>query len=164
MANIAVKKDDPRTLSTGAGTQEWEPSRFIRQFFGFDPFRQMAPLARSDEQTFIPSFEVKETKDGYLFKADVPGLKERDVEITLTQNRLTVSGKRDAEKEEKSDTYYIYERNYGSFSRSFTLPADIDQAGIHADIRDGVLTIHVPRSAAAQPRKIPVQSESRTKS
>jgi HSP20 family protein len=70
---------------------------------------------------FVPDFEVKETKEGFVFKADVPGIKEKDLEITMTGNRLTISGKREAEMEERSDTYYACERSYGSFTRAFTL-------------------------------------------
>lgn len=161
MSNIAVKKDQPVVHTNPRGSAEWEPSRIFRQFFGWDPFREMAPLQR-DDAAFVPAFEIKETKEGYQFRADVPGVKESDLEITLTANRLTISGRRDAEKEERTDTYYAFERSYGSFSRSFTLPNDFDGAGIHADLRDGVMTLFVPRKAEAQAKKIAVKSSQQT--
>lgn len=157
MANINVKREEP-TRAMATPSTEWEPSRMIRQFFGWDPFREMAPLARGDWSGFWPAFEVKESKEGYTFKADVPGVKENDLDVTLSGNRLTVSGKRDAEKQERTDTYYTFERSFGSFTRSFTVPDDVDGTGIHADLRDGVLTLFVPRKPEAMPKKIAVKS------
>src|SRR4029453_12480087 len=74
----------------------------------WDPFREMAPFWPGEEQPvrYAPDFEVKETKEGFVFKADVPGVKEKDLEITLTGNRLTISGKREAETEEKTETLH----------------------------------------------------------
>lgn len=158
MANITVQKEGERGLTRPR--QEWDPASTIRQFFGWDPFQEMTPLLRQ-EAGFIPAFEVKETKDGYLFRADLPGVKESDVEITVTGNRMSISGKREAEKEEKSDTYYTYERSYGSFSRAFTMPEAANMSSVHADLRDGVLTVHVGRKAEAQPQKIPIQAGSK---
>lgn len=157
MSNISVRKDEPTRTPTTTST-DWEPSRLMRQFFGWDPFRELAPFVRAEAAMFSPAFEVKETKEGYELKADVPGVKESDLQIELTGNRLTITGKRDAEKEERAQTYYTFERSYGSFSRSFTLPDGIDAKGIHADLRDGVLTMHVPRKPDAQPQKIAVKT------
>jgi HSP20 family protein len=156
MANIDVRKEGTKTPQQ-TESRDWEPARMLRQFFGWDPFREMMPMLRGG-QTFMPAFDVKETKDSYLFKADLPGVKESDVEITMTGNRLTINGKRDAEKEEKNDTYYTYERSYGSFTRAFTLPEDVDRDNVHAEMRDGVLTLHIPRKAEAQPKQIPLRS------
>lgn len=107
---------------------------------------------------YAPSFEIKEAKDAYLFKADVPGVKESDLEVTLTGNRLTVSGKREAEKQEQTDTYYTYERSYGDFTRSFTLPEGVDMNSVHADLKEGVLALSIKKKPEAQPKKIAVQS------
>jgi HSP20 family protein len=142
---------------------ESEPSRMMRQllgwdpFRGLDPFREMMPMLRG-EAGFNVAFDVKETKNGYEFRADVPGVKEGDLEITMTGNRLNVSGKREAEKQERTDTYYTYERSYGSFARSFTLPEGADAQSVHADLRDGVLTVYVARKPNAQPQKIAVKT------
>ncbi len=157
MSNISVRKEE-QTRTPATVSPDWEPSRLIRQFFGWDPFRELAPFVRTDANVFSPAFEVKETKEGYELKADVPGVKESDLEVTLSGNRLTLSGKREAEKEERAQTYYTYERSYGSFTRSFTLPEGIDAKGIHADLRDGVLTMHVPRKPDAQPQKIAIKA------
>jgi HSP20 family protein len=132
--------------------------RVMRDLMNWDPFREMSAYGAPITSGFIPCFEVKETKDGYLFRADVPGVREADLDITVTRNRLTVSGKREADKEEAADTFYAYERSYGSFTRSFTLPEGVDASGVHADLRDGVLTLVVKKTLEAQPKKIPIQS------
>src|SRR5690349_13180422 len=86
---------------------EGQPIHWTR----WDPFRQMAPYFAAEEESvrFAPDFEVKETKDGFVFRADVPGMKEKDLEITMTGNRLNISGKREAEKEDSTDVYYARE-------------------------------------------------------
>jgi HSP20 family protein len=128
----------------------WEPFRA-----GWDPFRQMTPFFA--EAGFVPHFEVKETKDAYVFKADLPGLKESDFDISLSGNILTISGKREAEHKEESETYYAYERSYGNFSRSFTLPEAADADHVKAELKEGVLTLWLPKKPEMQPRKISVK-------
>jgi HSP20 family protein len=101
---------------------------------------------------------VKETKDAYVFKVDLPGIDEKDLEISLTGNRLTVSGKREAEQRDENDRFYAYERSYGSFSRSFTLPDGADVEDADADMKSGVLMISIPKKPEHQPRKISLKS------
>jgi HSP20 family protein len=124
----------------------------------WDPFREIAaPLFGMEPQMkarFFPAFEVKETKEAYAFRAGLPGIEEKDIEITLTANRLTVSGKREEEKEQKGDVFYINERTYGTFTRSFTLPEGIDGEHVTAEVTGGVLNIVVPRKPESQPRKV----------
>jgi HSP20 family protein len=138
--------------------RNWEPFRLMRELMNWDPFAEMMPSLNTEAMVFTPRFEVKETKDAYVFKADLPGIDEKDVDISLTGNRLTVSGKREAEEQNESDRYYAYERSYGSFSRSFTLPdgADVDHA--NADMKNGVLMISIPKKPEHQPRKISLKS------
>jgi HSP20 family protein len=108
---------------------------------------------------FNPAFEVKETKDGYIFKADVPGVLERDLEITLQANRLTITGKRESEETKKDDTFYAYERTFGSFTRTFTLPEGADAEHVKAELKEGVLTLQIPKTEEAQPKKIAFKVE-----
>ena len=84
-----------------------------------------------------------------------------ELDVTVTGNRLTISGKREAEKREQTDTYYTYERSYGDFNRSFTLPDGVDMTSVYADLKDGVLTLSIKKAPEAQPKKIPVQSTAR---
>ena len=139
---------------------EWNPMRMMREMLRWDPFREMAPMFPSlptlASMEWNPSFDVTENKDSYLFKADVPGVKKEDLEITTTGNRIQVSGKRDTSHEEKTDTVYTYERQYGSFCRSFTLPDGADVEHAKSELKDGVLTLVIPKLATAQAKKIPI--------
>lgn len=159
MANITIRKDqEARPALAQAWESRLEPLRIMRDLMGWDPFREMTPLLSQTPAGFLPSFDVKETKDAFVFKADVPGIKESDLDVTLTGNRLTVSGKRETEKQEQTDTYYTYERSYGDFTRSFTLPEGVDSNSVHADLNQGVLTVSIRKTPEAQPKKIAVQS------
>ncbi len=157
MADIVVKKNGGQMMQT-----EFDPWRAMREMLRWDPFREMAPVVPSfpmlDLEEWNPSFDVSENKDSYLFKVDVPGVKKDDLEITTTGNRIQIAGKRDSAHEAKTDTVYTYERRYGSFCRSFTLPegADIDHA--KSELKDGVLSLVIPKLPGAQSKKIPIGS------
>ena len=142
---------------TGRG-REWDPFETMRQLLSWDPFQEMVPRVwRGGEErgvAFVPTFDVRETKDAYVFKADLPGFKEQDLDINLTGNRLTISGKREMEKVEDNDRYYCCERSHGSFTRVFTLPEGINADQCQADLKDGVLNIHIPKSPETQPKRI----------
>ncbi len=124
----------------------WDPFEMMQEFFGGEALPR-----------FTPSFEVKETKDAYVFKADVPGVKEEDVDISLTGNRLTISGKREAEKKDEGERYFTWERTFGAFSRSFTLPQGIDGENVQAELKDGVLSVVIGKRPEVQPRRIQVK-------
>lgn len=159
MTDITVRRNNGNISASGA--RDIEPMRTLRDLFRWDPFQEMAPNWPNVDwrgATFVPAFEVKETKDAYLFKADVPGIREQDIEVMMTGNRLTVSGRREEEKEDRGDTYFTCERSYGAFSRSFTLPEGIDVEHVQADLKGGVLTLAVPKKPEVQPKKITVRS------
>jgi len=136
------------------------PLRTLRELLAWDPFQEMAPLLPHEIQKVIPPFEVRETKDRFVFIADLPGVEVKDIEILLTGNRLTVTGIR-MDKVEKGEEgeYYARERTYGRFSRSFTLPEGADLTAVQANLSAGVLTIVFPKVPAVQPKKIPVTVE-----
>ena len=150
MANI-VKRNPNENL-----VEPWDPFRAMRELMRWDPFREMAPMVVPTEREWMPAFEVREDKDGYHFKADLPGTRREDIEISLTGNRLTIAGKRESEKETKDDTFYAYERSYGSFKRAFTLPPGVDVEHVTSKLEDGVLTLVVPKKAEAVAKKIPI--------
>jgi HSP20 family protein len=147
MANI-MRREEQRAL---------EPLRWMRDLFRWDPLREIEPWMERTERTFTPALDVKETRDGFVLKADLPGVNDKDVEVKLTGNRLAISGKREYEHEDKSDTYYTYERDYGSFVRAFTLPDSIDSDHVTAELKDGVLTVAVPKKASAQTKTVTVK-------
>jgi HSP20 family protein len=160
MANIVVSRGDGgQRMQMQPSVDEWDPFRGMRELLRWDPFRSIAPLATfSGPAPLSPDFEIRETKDGYRFTADVPGIKEQDLDITCTGDRLTITGKRDAEQQDKGDNYFVYERAYGTFTRSFTMPSDADVNHIRAELKDGVLTLLAPKHPEAMPKKIPVQA------
>lgn len=131
-----------------------EPFRLMRDFMRWDPLRDYdlaAPTA-----AFMPSFDVKEAPDAYQFKADLPGIQEADLEISLEGTRLTVAGKRDEEALNEGDRLHLAERSHGRFSRTFTLPEDVEGEKVVAELRHGVLTLMVPKRPETRPRKINV--------
>jgi HSP20 family protein len=134
----------------------------MRALLAWDPFREMMTMPSIGEAQFVATtaFDVKETKDSYEFKADVPGMLEKDIEVTVTGNRLTIAGKREAEKEDKSERYYTFERSYGAFTRSFTLPDGADLDKLRASLDRGVLSISVPKLPEVQAKKIAIKTES----
>jgi HSP20 family protein len=159
MANIEVRKVNGNLPAQAQPVApRWDALRAMRDLLAWDPFGEITQVPQVPSG-FIPSFEIKETKEGYVFKADMPGVKESDLEVTVTGNRLAVSGKREAEKEEKTDTYYSCERSYGEFRRSFTLPEGADMNSLQAKLAAGVLTISIKKTPETQPKKISVQTQ-----
>lgn len=157
MANVMVRKDGGEQRAPVV--REWDPFRIMRSLLR-DPFGEMAMMPEAERaMSFNPAFEVKETKDAYIFKADMPGVKDSDVDVSMTGNRLTISGKRESEKEEKADAYYVYERSYGNFTRSFTMPAGVDAAHVAANLEKGVLTVTVAKKPEVQTKKIAIGGE-----
>lgn len=158
MANITVEKQNPekeRLAKRGMA----DPFLAMRDLLRWDPFREgmLAPLFDRDAG-LAPAFEVKETKDAFEFRVDVPGILAKDLEVKMTDNRLMISGKREAEKSDKGDTYYTYERSYGSFSRSFIVPEGVNGDAIRADLKDGVLAVVLPKKPESKPREVPVKT------
>jgi len=151
MANLIRREPElPATLET-----RWDPFRVMRELINWEPFAEMLPV----EPVFVPRFEVKEAKDSYVFKADLPGIEEKNLDITLTGNRLTVSGKREAEKKTEEERFYAYERSYGTFTRAFTLPEGADAEHAQAELKAGVLTVVIPKMPEHQPKKIALKGE-----
>jgi HSP20 family protein len=131
-------------------------SNEIDQFLG-DFWRSDFPIFFSDrEMNWTPRIDVKESEDAYILHADLPGLKQDDVKITLHDHVLTVSGERKHEAEKKDEKYHFMERTYGSFQRSFTLPSSISGDKIKAEYKDGVLNITLPKTEDSKPREIAI--------
>jgi HSP20 family protein len=137
------------TLRNATYPELRDPFELARSLFGWDPVR-----AGNGKSGFTANFEVKENAEAFVIRGDLPGLKEDDVELALNRDVLTISGSRKAEKKEENETYYVYERQYGTFTRSFRLPETANGDKIAAELTDGVLTVSIPKKEAARPRKI----------
>lgn len=123
-------------------------SRELDRFFD-------SPVSRGDYPgTFAPSVEVREDKDAYNVSVEVPGVDRKDVEVTLHDGVLTISGERKQETEVKEDEYFRTERFYGRFQRQISLPQPVNAEAVKAGYKDGVLTITLPKSAEAKPKQI----------
>jgi HSP20 family protein len=161
MANL-IRRRQEGELVPALTAGRLNPMQLVRDMLGFDPFQAMLaipPAFEGRQVMFVPDFEVKETPESYIFKADLPGVEEQDLDISLTRNRLVVSGKREAEERNEGETFYAYERSYGSFTRAFTLPEGADADNVRADLKDGVLTLEVPKRPEQQPKKIEVKAQ-----
>jgi HSP20 family protein len=159
-SEVAIQRENKAQAPAPRVAREWDPFVALRDLMRWDPFREIAPAWSSLAGTaFAPAFEVKETKEGFVFTADLPGVAEKDLQVQLSENRLSISGKRESEKTEQGDTFYTSERSYGSFTRSFTLPEGVDRDKLRAELKNGVLSVTAPKRPEAQPKKINVASQ-----
>ncbi len=125
-----------------------------------DPFRGWPSLvepfkawgARLTDWT-SPAAEASSDDSAYRIAVEVPGVEEKDIDVTVHEGMLTVKGEKKTTREEKGETWYFSEREFGSFSRSFRLPPDADENGVKASLKDGVLSVTIPRSKAAETPK-----------
>jgi HSP20 family protein len=140
----------------------------------WDPFRDIVTLrekmnrlfedavtARGEEKdmissTWTPSIDIYETENELVLTAELPGVKEDNIEIKIEDNTLSLSGERKFEKETKEENYHRIERSYGSFYRSFTIPKHVDQEKIKAEHDNGVLRISMPKSPETKAKKVKV--------
>jgi HSP20 family protein len=131
--------------------------RLFNQFLG----QALPGTASSEEvsnQRWAPSVDIKETADALTLTAELPGLTKADVQITIENQVLTISGERKfQEKETKGETYHRIERAYGSFLRSFTLPANVKADKVDASFANGLLTVTLPQADEAKPRKVEIK-------
>jgi HSP20 family protein len=141
----------------------------------WDPFRELEDMSERLNRVFsrpalrtngkenltvadwIPTVDISETDGEYLIKAELPEVKKEDVKVTVEDGVLTIQGERRQEKEEKGKRFHRVERSYGSFVRSFTLPESVDNGGVKAEYKDGVLNLHLPKSEKVKPKAIEVK-------
>ncbi len=141
----------------------------------WDPFRELEDMSERLNRVFarpalrttgketltvvdwIPMVDISETEGEYLIKAELPEVKKEDVKVTVEDGVLTLQGERRQEKEEKGKKYHRVERSYGSFIRSFTLPESVDEGGVKAEYKDGVLNLHLPKTEKVKPKAIDVK-------
>ncbi|HVP20189.1 MAG TPA: Hsp20/alpha crystallin family protein [Spirochaetia bacterium] len=133
----------PNTLDLLDNVSSWFDDMFVEPVFG---------------RGAVPAVDVKETDSQYLMEVELPGLSEKDVEVKLDNKLLTISSRKEENKEEKKDGYLIRERRSSSFARSFVLPEGIDREKISAEFKNGVLNLSFPKSPAAKPKTIEVKA------
>jgi len=163
---LPVKTGSEASTKQAGGMQPWRAFDNLRQevarvFDDFDrgfhlfPFHRaaldIAPFWRREwALTSAPAVDVVETDKAYEIKADLPGMEEKDVEVKLVNGGLTIKGEKQEETEEKQKDYYLHERHFGAFERSFRMPDGVDTDKIQASFKNGVLTVTLPKTDAAQ--------------
>jgi HSP20 family protein len=105
-----------------------------------------------------PTLDLSETKDAVIVKAELPGVEQKDIEVSMQDGMLTIKGEKAAEKEEKEKRYHRVERSYGAFFRAIRLPAAVDAGKVAAAFKDGVLTVTLPKAPEAKGTTIPVKA------
>jgi HSP20 family protein len=147
--SILARQNNGNTPSQAPVRYTRDPFQVARDLLGWDPF-----FGGRQVSAFVPAFEVKETNEAFVVKADVPGVADKDLDIAVHNNVLTISGTRHAEERKEGDNFALFERQYGSFSRSFALPDTADGNRVEAKLEAGVLTLSIWKKAEAKPRKI----------
>ena len=144
---------------------KWTPSkdmeRLFEEFFE-DPFltglRRRLPMWKrfKEFESVWPAVDMVDKKDEIVVKAEVPGVEKDDINISISDNILTIKGETKKEKETKEEDYYYSERSYGSFARTLTLPEKVQTDQVKANFKNGILEIHLPKSPEAKPKEIKV--------
>lgn len=152
--------------------ERWRPRTGLMPW---RPFWELEDLPRRFEDLWSPGqfpFEMREwmpaldmyEKDGsYVVKAEIPGMKEEDVDVSVSGDKLTIRGEKKAETEVNEENYYRCERSYGSFFRSIDLPSDADSNKIEANYEDGVLEVSIPKTEATKSKKVKVTAKKKAK-
>jgi HSP20 family protein len=138
----------------------------------WDPFRNLSSLQEQVNRlfdssfktgadnsaltTWAPAVDIYETENELVIKADLPDMEEKDIDVCVENNMLTVRGERKFEESVKEDNYLRVERAYGSFSRSFSLPNTVDTGAIQANYKNGVLKVQLPKRAESKPKQVKI--------
>ena len=148
--------------------ETWRP-----RLMTWNPFRDMSRSERDLEEMFgrplrwpwgagergwAPAVDMIDGKDEIVLRADLPGVEEKDIEVTVQDGSLTIRGERKEEQEEKKDNYYFSERSYGAFTRTLTLPAGVERDKVKATFTKGVLEVHLPKAKEATGTKVEVKA------
>ena len=150
--------------------ERWRPRWGITPW---RPFREMEEWERRfedllgrpmwrlpvEEIGWMPAVDVLEKDDKFVVKAELPGMKEEDINVSVVGDTLTIKGEKKTETEVKEEDYYRCERSYGSFYRSIPLPSTVDSAKIEASYEDGVLEVTLPKAPEVKPKKIAVSAK-----
>ena len=144
----------------------WRP-RMLRS-----PLRELARMEREMEDMFgrvewpwraergwAPAIDMVDANDEIVLRADLPGMDEKSIDVSVQDGTVTISGERKEEKEEKKEDFYYAERSYGAFSRTVMLPVGVDADRVKATFKKGVLEVHLPKAKEAKGRKVDIKTE-----
>jgi len=153
---MAIERWRPRW-----GITPWRPFRELEEWERrFDDlFGQPLWRLPVEERGWMPALDVFEKEDRFVVKAELPGMKEDDIDVSVVGDTLSIKGEKKTETEVKDEDYYRCERSYGSFYRSIPIPSNVDANKIEASFEDGILEVALPKSAKVKPKKIAVSAK-----
>lgn len=137
----------------------WNPNRGTWLLDDFEKMFEDFLPTMAGERVSYPQLDLYEEDDKYVVKADLPGASEKDIDVTFDNGVLTIKGEKESKKEDKKKNYYRSERIYGSFSRSLSIPGNIDANKISAEFDNGVLTLDLPKKEEDKKKKIEIKKK-----
>jgi HSP20 family protein len=150
--NTITRRDQSRGLTLQDEVNRLFEDNFTRERSG-----------HADLATWAPPVDIYETENELVVKAELPDFQDKDIDVRITNNTLTIRGERKFEKDVKEDNYLRIERAYGSFVRSFSLPNTVSSENIRADYRNGVLTLHMAKREESKPKQIKISVAANSK-
>jgi HSP20 family protein len=137
---------------------EFDSGMFRRSFR--DAVAQFEPLWKSEDGLTVPAVDIVEKETAFEITAELPGIDEKDVAVEVANGSVTIRGQKQADTEERTKDYYMSERRFGSFVRTFRIPEGVNEDGIEASFAKGVLSVTMPKTEEAQtkPKTIPVKA------
>jgi HSP20 family protein len=145
-----------RLVPYSRGSETPVTGRLFEDFFNDFP---IASYTNGHKENWIPAVDILEKEGNLILRAELPGISEKQIDLKLEGNTLTLKGERKMDKEDNKNNYQRVESFYGSFTRSFRLPETVDLEKISADYKNGVLTITIPQKPEIRPREIPVRTQ-----
>ncbi|MCX7724241.1 MAG: Hsp20/alpha crystallin family protein [Thermodesulfovibrio sp.] len=125
----------------------------------FSLFRSFVPRLREEVEIVTPAVDIYEEEDDLVVKAELPGINKEDIEVKITDDYITIAGEKKKEEKVQRKDYYRYERSYGSFSRTFRLPVEVQTDKAKAKFENGVLEIRIPKTEEAKKKEIKLKIE-----
>jgi HSP20 family protein len=153
-AKEMVKSEGIHTPMGLSDLDKWFDESLLRPFAPFSLSRMRAAVGE-----IFPVVDIFESNGDVVLKAELPGIKKEDLEVTLNDGSITISGEKKKESELKRKDYYKWESSYGSFCRSFALPAEVQGDKVKSTYKDGVLEVRMPKSEAAKSKEVKVKVE-----
>jgi HSP20 family protein len=140
----------------------WKPFRELDKMRGemdrlWDSFFEGRPQVQFGE--WFPTLDVSETKNDLVVKVELPGMDQKDIDVSLSDGHLTIKGEKKQEKEEKEENYHFIERSYGTFTRSVQLPKEVKRDKISATYKNGILKVVLPKSEEAKKKEVKIKVE-----
>ncbi len=158
---MAIERWRPRW-----GITPWRPFRELEEWERRFDDLWGRPLLRLpvEERGWMPAVDIFEKEDKFVVKAELPGMKEDDIDVSVVGDTLSIKGEKKTETEIKDEDYYRCERSYGSFYRSIPIPSNVDANKIEASFEDGVLEVTLPKSAKVKPKRVTVSGKKKAAS